>query len=184
MNRALVFKDFDAMAAAARPALAALRKGGHLHDVSGLCSTIGFVAVAERREREAIPWVEEGIEAARSSSSDELSVALGNLGLAKLFLGDLDGAEAALVEGVVRRSWTVSDPRVDETVLALGAVYALRGDVDRAAVLAGIAAANPTPGRHSDEELVLHRLNDELLAPARAGAAAAAWSRRPRAVLP
>ena len=175
MNRALVFKDFDAMAAAARPALAALRKGGHLHDVSGLCSTIGFVAVAERREREAIPWVEEGIEAARSSSSDELSVALGNLGLAKLFLGDLDGAEAALVEGVVRRSWTVSDPRVDETVLALGAVYALRGDVDRAAVLAGIAAANPTPGRHSDEELVLHRLNDELLAPARAGAAAAAW---------
>ncbi len=173
MNRALVFKDFDAMAAAARPALAALRKGGHLHDVSGLSSTIGFVAVAERREREAIPWLEDGIEAARSSSSDELSVALGNLGLAKLFLGDLDGAEAALAEAVVRRSWTVSDPRVDETVLALGAVYALRGDVDRAAVLAGVAAAHPTPGRHSDEELVLHRLNDELLAPARARAAAA-----------
>jgi predicted ATPase/DNA-binding SARP family transcriptional activator len=174
-NRALVSEDFDAMAAAARPALAVLRKGGHLHDLSGLCSTTGFVAVAERREREAIPWLEEGIDAARSSSSEELSVALGNLGLAKLFLGDLDGAEVALVEAVVSRSWSVTDPRVDETVLALGAVYALRGDVDRAAVLAGVAAAHPTPGRHSDEELVLHRLIDELLAPARARAAAAAW---------
>jgi tetratricopeptide (TPR) repeat protein len=175
MNRALVFKDFDAMAAVARPALAALRKGGHLHDVSGLCSTTGFVAVAERREREAIPWLEQGIEAARSSTSGELSVALGNLGLAKLFLGDLDGAEAALVEAVVRRSWSVSDPRVDETVLALGAVYALRGDLDRAAVLAGMAAANPTPGRHSDEELVLNRLNDEILGPARERVGPAAW---------
>ncbi len=175
MTRALVFEDFDAMAAAARPALVVLRKGGHLHALSGLCSTTGFVAIAERREREAVPWLEEGVDAARSSRSEELSVALGNLGLAKLFLGDLDGAEAALVEAVVRRSWSVSDPRVDETVLALGAVYALRDDLERAAVLAGMAAANPTPGRHSDEELVLHRLNDELIAPARARAATAAW---------
>ena len=34
-------------------------------------------------------------------------------------------------------------------------------------MLDGVAAANPTPGRHSDEERVMHRLNDELLAPAR-----------------
>jgi predicted ATPase/DNA-binding SARP family transcriptional activator len=174
-NRALVSEDFDAMAAAARPALAVLRKGGHLHDVSGLCSTTGFVAVAERRDREAIPWLEEAIEAARASSSRELSVALGNLGLAKLFLGDLDGAETVLVEALVSRSWSVTDPRVDETVLTLGAVYALRGDLDRAAVLAGMAAANPTPGRHADEERVMQRLNDELLDPARARATTAAW---------
>jgi non-specific serine/threonine protein kinase len=173
MSRALVSEDFDAMVAAARPALALLRNGGHLHDLAGLCSTTGFVAIAERREREALVWLEESIEAARAVGSDELSVALGNLGLAKLFLGDVDGAETALVEALVTSYWSVSDPRVDETVLALGALSALRGDLERAGVLAGMAAVHPTPGLHADEDLVFHRLNDELLGPARERAGAA-----------
>jgi hypothetical protein len=177
MTRAIVADGFDAIAAAARPARVTLRKVGHLHELAALCSTTGFVAVAERREREAVPWLEEGVEAARSSSSEELPVALGNLGLAMLFLGDLDGAEAALVESVTRRAWSVDRPLVDEPLLALACVYAGRGDLDRAALLNGVAAANRTPGRHADEERVLRRLRDELLGPVRERAGEAAWER-------
>jgi predicted ATPase/DNA-binding SARP family transcriptional activator len=175
-RRAVAAENFDAMAAAARPALVMLRRLGHQHEIAELCSTTGYVAIAERREHEALPWLEEGLEAARSSTGGELPVVLGNRGLAKLFLGDLDGAEVALEESVVR-AWSHDDRHIDETVLALAAAYATRGDLDRAALLAGFAAAHRVPGRHADEDRVWHRLNDELLGPVRDRVGAAAWER-------
>jgi hypothetical protein len=176
-RRALAARTFDAIAAGARPALVMLRRVGQLNDIAELCSTTGFVAIAERREQEAVPWLEEGVEAARSSSGDELRVVLGNLGVAKLFLGDRDGAEAALVETVVRSAWSVAEPLIDETVLALAAVLAQSGDLERSALLAGTAHGHPSPGRHADEERVWRRLNDEFMAPARARLGVDAWDR-------
>ena len=101
---------------------------------------------------------------------------LGNLGLANLFLGDLDGAEAALVEVLLRSTWSDDDLAIDEPLLALAAVHALRGDAERAALLCGMAEAHPTPGRHADEQRVWDRLQAELR-PAREHAGAGAWER-------
>jgi hypothetical protein len=59
-------------------------------------------------------------------------------------------------------------------------VSALRGDLDRAALLAGVAAAHPNRRRHEDEDRIWHRLSDELLGPARERLGADAWERAER----
>jgi predicted ATPase/DNA-binding SARP family transcriptional activator len=176
INRALVQEGFDSIAPAARLAVEAVRRIGQLDQLARLCSIAGFTGIAEGREREALPLLEEGVRAARASSGDRLKFVLGNLGLARLFLGDVEGAGAALVETMAVSVWSVDDPLVDEPLLALAVVYARRGDDEGAATLAGVANAHPSLNRHRDEAIVWDRL-DAMLSGARERLGAEAWQR-------
>ena len=176
---AVIQEGFDAIAAAARPALAALHRIGQMDQIARLCSISGFVGISEGREREALPLLEEGVRAARASAGDRLKYVLGNLALAQLFLGDLAAAEDALVETVAATVWSVDEPLIDEPLLALAVLHGQRGNLEKAATLEGVANAHPSPSRHSDEMIVWDRLN-ALLAPSRERLDAAAWERAAR----
>jgi predicted ATPase/DNA-binding SARP family transcriptional activator len=178
--RALVQQGYERIAANARPALEVLRGLGYLGDISRLCSITGYVAISDRREAEALEWLEQALQAARSTGGDELPFVLGNIGLAKVLLGDLDDAEPALVEGIALQVWSADEPLIDEAVLALAAVQAQRGDLERAALLVGAADAHHAGRRHEDELRVWRRLQDEVLAPVREQLGADAWERAAR----
>ena len=175
--QAIVGQGYDDMASRARRALVLLRALGDVNEIARLCSTTGFVAISERRESEALAWLEEGVQAARTTSSEELPFVLGNAGLAKALLGDLDDAEAALVESIALHVWSADAPLIDEPLLALAAVHAQRGDLERAALLAAVAESHQSEGRHEDELRVWRRLNDEFLAPVQEQLGPDAWER-------
>jgi predicted ATPase/DNA-binding SARP family transcriptional activator len=175
-NRALVQEGFESIAAATRPAIAAVRRIGRLDELARLCSVAGYTGIAAGKERAALPLLEEGVRAARASSGDRLKLVLGNLGLALLFLGDFEGAGAALVETMAVSVWAVDDPLVDEPLLALAVVHAQRGDDEDAALLEGVANAHPSLNRHADEAIVWDRLS-AMLAAAKERLGAEAWQR-------
>jgi predicted ATPase/DNA-binding SARP family transcriptional activator len=204
-KRALAAATYEDMARGARTAVAALRRSGNLMELARVCSVTGYLAIAERRDQEALAWLDESLEAARRlENAHGVFVTLGNLGLARLFLGDLAGAAQSFRDALAmmthdqgagafpgpdgrpaRQPALQADPEsgehpVDETLLGLAAVTACQGDHQRAARLAGAAKSHRTSGRAPQEEIIWKRLEDELLNPAREQCGSATWDHAAR----
>jgi predicted ATPase/DNA-binding SARP family transcriptional activator len=166
---------YDDAAARARVAVPYLRQTDDLVGLSFACSIAGFLAIADRRYAEALGWLQQGLEAARTTEHPEaLRHVSNNYGLAKLWLGDLDAAAGALTETLALTREAGAEHMADGPLLAMAALAARSGRLSRAARLTGAANAHATPQR-PDEAQVWARMHDELLAPARRELGEEAW---------
>ena len=167
-------------AARARIAIPYLRHIGDFMGLTFACSVTGFRAIAEGRYEEALRWLDEGLEAARTIDDPQaLRHVSGNRGLAMLWLGDTEGAARSLGEALALTREAGAEHMLRESLLGMAAVNARRGELRRAAQLAGAASAHQAP-QPPDEELVAARLQDEFLAPARERLGDAPWLRAER----
>ena len=175
--------DYEEVASRARSALPYLHRIGNLDELARVCGVAGYVAIAERRYREALAWLDEALVAARLLNDPrELFVIQGNQGLARLFLHELEDAGQHFCDALAAcRDAGPQTGGVDETLLGLAAVEASRRQHGRAARLTG--AANAHQARHGfvDEATIWSRLVDDFLAPARARCGPARWDLAERA---
>lgn len=80
-----------------------LHRVGNLDQLARVCGTAGYVAIAERRYREALVWLDEALDAARRlDDPSELFASRANRGLAKLFLRELEDAGPAVLRRACR----------------------------------------------------------------------------------
>jgi hypothetical protein len=78
-----------------------LRRAGMLGDAGRLCASIGYLALEERRYRDAIAWFTDNLEIARTlASAAHVFYLRANEGLARLFLGEIDDAALAFCEAL------------------------------------------------------------------------------------
>ena len=85
--------SYEEVASRARSAMPYLHRVGNLDELARVCGTAGYVAIAERRYREALAWLDEALDAARRlDDPSELFAIHGNQGLARLFLHELEDA--------------------------------------------------------------------------------------------
>jgi hypothetical protein len=174
---ALAANGYAETAARALPALDSLRAVGDELHLAFVCSVTGYLALAEGRGEEALNWLRQALDGARSIRDPRLLyLILGNIGLARLFAGDLRAAREALDESVSLCRAAGMEDTVDETLLALAAVAAREGDGRRAALLAGAGERHSTASRAPGEDVILSRLRQEFLAPAH-DANAEQWDR-------
>lgn len=166
----------------ARRAVTALQQAGNLFDLVFACSLAGYIAIGERRDSEALSWLDDAVQAARRLENPRsLLVSRSNQGLAKLFLNDLDAAEEAFSDALAGYRDAVGEDFIAHTILGHAAVAARRGNMTHAAQLAGAArrhARGTTPARH--EQAVWSRLDTEILAPARTASDPEAWDHNAR----
>jgi predicted ATPase/DNA-binding SARP family transcriptional activator len=173
---------YEDAACHARRAVTALQRAGNLFDLAIVCSLAGYIAIGDRRYREALRWLDDAVQAARRLQNPRSVLgSRGNQGLARLFLDDLDGAEEAFSDALAGYRDAVGEDLVAHTILGQAAVAARRGNIARAAQLAGAArhqARGTTPARH--EQAIWARLDSEILASARAASDREAWDQSAR----
>ena len=161
--RALSFPIADVDAEIAETA-ALYRKVGDVHGLAGLYNNVGYTAVAQGSYERAAAYLDEALPIAEKSGEPlRVILVVGNLGLASLFMADLDDARARFAEEVrLARvhglAWLAS-----EGIARLGAIAARQGDAERAARLLG--AAQSVANVLADAGGV--RLEEEFFAPAR-----------------
>jgi predicted ATPase/class 3 adenylate cyclase len=159
--------DYEDTARRARSATHYLRRIGNLDELGRVCNVAGYVAIVERRYREALAWLDEGLEATRALGNPNWPFMIqGNRGLASLFLGELDEAAQQLCASLALAREGGRKEGIDEPLLGLAAVEASRAHLERAARLTGAAKAHELP-RQFDEDVVWSRLTDDILAAAR-----------------
>jgi tetratricopeptide (TPR) repeat protein len=152
----------------ARRVASHLRRSGHLVGLGQVGSVTGYFAITQRRYRDALGWLEDGLEAARRLEDLTLVyLVLGNQGLARLFLDDLDDAEQAFRAGLALCRRAGCEDIFAEPLLGLAAVAARRDDIERAAILHGAAIGRDEGSRSSEERTIWSRLTDEIIAPTR-----------------
>ena len=147
-----------------------LHRVGNLDQLARVCGTAGYAAIAERRYREALAWLDEALDAARRlDDPSELFAVHGNQGLARLFLHEPEDAGQQFCDAlaVCREAGHEDDAGVDETLLGLAAVEASRGQLARAARLTGAAKAHQARRGFVDEADRLVAAHRRHLAPAR-----------------
>jgi predicted ATPase/class 3 adenylate cyclase len=167
---------YDNAARGARSAVPYLRRVGDLDQLSSVCGTTGYAAIAERRYREALAWLDEALDAARLLDDPAgLLIIQGNQGLARLFLHELEDAGDKFRDALAVHGAAEYQAGVDEALLGLAAVEASRGQLERAAQLTGAAKAYQSPHGFVDEEIIWSRLVDDILAPARDRFGAERW---------
>jgi predicted ATPase/DNA-binding SARP family transcriptional activator len=165
----------------AEAAAAYARRVGDVHHLGIVCSTAGYSAIAEQDYREALRWLDEGMRAVRVlENARSVFYFAGNQGLARLFLDETDEAARAFNEALGVCADAAAQDLVDEPLLGLAAVAARRGQPTRAARLAGAATAHRTAIQIHEEELVMNRLRDGILTPARKAFGPDAWDRLAR----
>ncbi len=165
----------------ARSALVAIRRAGDLLREATLCNSCGYQALANGRYDDADAWLGAGLRAG------EQLLALGllftirtNLALVRLFVGDFDAAAEGFSAALELSRQAGTENLIDETLLGLAAVEAVRCDPGRAARLAGAAALRQVT-RSVDEERVWTRLYDNYLDPARERHGPQRWDEDARA---
>ncbi len=137
--RALSFRIVDVDAEIAEIA-ALYRKVGDVHGLASLYNNASWVAIMEGSYERAAAYLDETLLAVeRTGEPLRLMLAFGNLGLASLFMADLDDAKAHFAEEIRLccehgLSWLAS-----EGIAGLAAVAARQGEVERAARLLGAA---------------------------------------------
>jgi predicted ATPase/DNA-binding SARP family transcriptional activator len=162
----------------AEAAAAYARRVGDVHHLGIVCSVTGYKAIAEERYREALRWLDEGMQTVRVlGNARSVFYFAGNQGLARLFLDETDEAARAFREALAVCADAAAQDMVDEPLLGLAAVAARQGHPDRAARLAGAATAHRATFRIHEEELVSNRLIDGMLAPARDAFGPEQWDR-------
>jgi predicted ATPase/DNA-binding SARP family transcriptional activator len=174
-------KSYCDVAARARPALDLVGPMGGLLHTAWICNQTAFSAIAEGRYEDALSWLDDGLRAARQLRDPRtLFFLLGNEGLARLFLGQVDQAVEVFSEGLALTRLAAAEQIVDEPLLGLAAASSLQGDLRRAARLTGAARGHVKTGRSLTEDAVRARL-EGLLAGARTRFGPEKWDRTTRA---
>ena len=174
---ALARPGYTACADRSEVAVAQLRAVGDLVGVVHTCGNVAYLAIAERRYPEALGWLAAAFDAARRLGDPNAAFMIRtNLGLAQLFLDELDAAASAFCDALALCRDAGAEDVVDETLLGLAAVEALRGDFDRAARLAGGAISHQTAERNVEEDAVWSQLL-EILHAARERSDRDTWDR-------
>ena len=161
--RALSFPIVDVDAEIAEIA-ALYRKVGDVHGLASLYNNAGYVAVTQDSHERAAAYLDEALVLAeRTGEPLRLMLAFGNLGLASLFMADLERAETRFGEelrlcGVHGVTWMAA-----EGILGFAGIAASRGHDERAARLLG--AAESMAIALDDEAGV--KLEQEFFSPAR-----------------
>ena len=138
-RRALSFRIADVDAEIAEAA-ALHRKVGDIHGLAGIYNNAGYMAVTQGSYECAAAYLDKALPLAeRSGEPLRVIMAFGNLGLASLFMGDLEIAEVRFAEELrLSRehglAWIAS-----EGIAGFAAVAARRGETERAARLLGAA---------------------------------------------
>jgi predicted ATPase len=144
-----------------------LMRAGNLLDLARLDLVAGYTALVARRYREAIDWLDQGLDAAGRLQHSWWEFSLRtNRGLANLFLDEPDEAEHDLTAAIGICRAAGAEALLDETVLGLAALAARQGDLERAAHLAGAAHRLEADGQSIEEADVWQRLHVEFLVPA------------------
>ena len=121
---------------------------------------------------------EEGLRAAEETGEPfALAFAVGNAGLAALFLERMDVAERLFHEQIEIFRRERIDGLWDEPATGLACVAAHAGDAERAATFIGFGEAMPTLPVADGDRLVRDRLVARFIAPARAALGERAWRR-------
>jgi hypothetical protein len=155
-----------------------LRRCGNLHGLVELEIALVGAALHEGQYEAAVDLAEDGLRVAEESGEPfVLSIALGNVALAALFLERMDVADARFREQLDLMQRERIEGLWDEPVAGLACIAAAAGDHERAATLIGGHDALPflplSDGDRRGRELVLAR----FVAPARAALGERAWSR-------
>ena len=176
--RARAAVDYDDMLPLAGTALEYLRRAGMIGDAGDLCNTTGYVALSERRYREAIAWLTDGLEIANTDlGAEHVFYPRSNEGLARLFLDELDEAAASFSTALAVCREAAGEEALFETLLGLGGVAARRGRYQHAARLAGAAARHASAALTQAEAEVAARLKDEILSRGRVSYGPDRWDR-------
>jgi predicted ATPase/DNA-binding SARP family transcriptional activator len=150
-----------------------LDEAGIVYQLGYLLGSAAYVALCAGSDAYAADLVRRAIPATRDLDSPHLRAHLcGNAGLTALFCGDIDDAREAFREELALCREHVIMPWTSEGLAGLAAIAALENDLDRAARLAGAAAAH-TYGQADDE--VDARRRGTFLEPARAQHGPDAW---------
>ena len=146
---------------------------GNVYYLADLFAAAAYAALQMGGERDAKEFVDRATPATRALADPYQWMLLrGNFGLAALLTGDTDAARNAFREELKLCGELVHLPFVSEGLAGLGAVSAVRGDDDRAARLAGAAAAH----RYGEpKDPVDARLDATFFQPARTRHGADAW---------
>ena len=146
---------------------------GNTHDLASMFAGAPYGALYLGNDREAIELAERAIPIVREHGTPYHSMTLcGNLGLAALMTGDTERATHAFREELTLCRELVVLPLASEGLNGLAALAAVRGEDDRAARLAGAAAAH----RYGDpDDAVDARLTATFLQPARSRIGPDAW---------
>ncbi|MGA8340257.1 MAG: BTAD domain-containing putative transcriptional regulator [Solirubrobacteraceae bacterium] len=151
-----------------------LEEVGDYRELAGDYLTAAYVALQEDRIPEAIRLVDAALAAARNTDSPATEMlVLGNLGLARLFCGELLAARTAFEHQLRLCMGHAFRYGADEGLAGLAAVAAAQGQPERAATLRGAARALGYP--QSGDEVIDDRLEREYFAPAQASWGIAAW---------
>jgi predicted ATPase/DNA-binding SARP family transcriptional activator len=174
----LVSAEYEEAAARAPAAVAALAAADSLYDLAIVCNVTGYLAIIAERYVEALPWLDRGLLAARRLGNlHAVFLNLGNIGLARLFLGDLQEAADAFTGALAVCIQAGDERQLDETLLGMAAVVAKRGQHARAARLVGAARAHPTEQSIEGEPTLVSRLLEEIVRNGRDRCGSAIWDR-------
>ncbi|MGZ6601688.1 MAG: BTAD domain-containing putative transcriptional regulator [Solirubrobacteraceae bacterium] len=148
---------------------------GGYREVAGAYSSAAYVALTEDRLAEAISLLDRAHSAVRRIEDPlETAIILSNIGLARLFSGELDQARDAF-EGALRLcAQHAFRENADEGLAGLAAVAAAQGRDETAARLQGAAHALGYPPATFDKRID-DRLERDYLAAARTRYGDIAW---------
>jgi predicted ATPase len=153
-------------------AAALLDEAGNVYFLAMLLAGSVYSALCLGSDRDATEFVERATPLTRALDDPYVSTLLrANSGITALLNGDTDAAQHAFREEL-RLSRVVVPRFASEALRGLAAVAAVRNDADRAARLAGAAAAYRDNGPQDEVEA---RLDAAFLQPARRRAGADAW---------
>jgi predicted ATPase len=148
---------------------------GNDREVASAYSTAAYVALTEDRITEATSLLDTALQVAgRIEDPWETTIILSNLGLSRLFSGDLDQARDAFERGLRLCAQHALRETADEGLAGLAAVAAAQGQDERAARLQGAAHALGYPAATFDKRID-DRLERDYLATARSRYGDVAW---------
>ena len=149
---------------------------GNYRQVASTYSSAAYVALSEDRIAEATSLLDTALHAAgRLEDPWETMTILSNIGLVRLFAGDLDPARDAF-EGALRLcAQHVFSKAAGEGLAGLAAIAAAQGRHERAARLRGAAHTSGYPPATFDKKID-DRLERDYLAAARTRYGAGPWS--------
>jgi predicted ATPase/DNA-binding SARP family transcriptional activator len=153
-------------------AAALLDEAGNVYFLADLLAGAVYSALSMGSDRDAKELVDRATPLTRALDDPYVSTLLrANSGIAALLSGDIDAAQHAFREEL-GLSRLVAPRFASEALNGLAAVAAVRNDTDRAARLAGAAAAHRDDGPQDEVEA---RLDAAFVQPARRRQGADAW---------
>ena len=154
---------------------------GNYRQVASAYSSAAYVALTEDRIAEATSLLDTALQAAgRIEDPWETMTILSNIGLARLFAGDLDHARDAFERALRLCAQHVFSKNAGEGLAGLAAVAAAQGRDERAARLRGAAHTSGYPPAMFDKRID-DRLERDYLAAARTRCADVPWRDAERA---